>query len=164
MSDLVTVRLAQDSDKEHLIKWLMDPIVLQWFPLATEAEVEDAARIWISYSKFLCSYTACINDIPCAMAVLYLHNFKKLKHQSLFAIIVDEAHRGKGVGTKIFNVLKKEAKEKFQVELLHLEVYEGNPAMKLYRKMGFKEYGRNEAFLKEKSGVYRTKINMQMVL
>lgn len=160
----VSVRISQEEDKPTLVKWLMDPVVLDWFPLDNLPEVEDAARIWLSYAKLGASFTATIGNEPVGMAVLYLHHFQKLKHQSLFAIIVHPKMRGKGIGTKLFSRMKKDAKEQHGIELLHLEVYEGNPAYQLYKRLGFEEYGRQEEFLKEKSGNYRMKINMQMTL
>lgn len=160
----ISVRISEEEDKSFLYKWLMDPLVLRWFPLDNQKEVEDAVRIWLSYKEIGCSFTGCIDGVPCGMAVLYLHRYKKLRHQSLFAIIVDENYRGRGVGTKIFEHLKREAKEKFSLEILHLEVYQGNPAKSLYERLGFVEYGVQEEFLKEKDGNYRDKINMQLYL
>ncbi len=160
----VTVRVSQEGDASYLVSWLMDPKILCWFPLDSSREIEDAVKVWLSYVLCESAYTGCIDGVPCGMAVLYLNRYKKLKHQSLFAIIVDEKFRGRGVGTKIFEKLKQDAKEKFGVELLHLEVYEGNPAQALYERLGFKVYGRQEEFLKEKDGTYRNKINMQLDL
>lgn len=160
----VTVRLSQEGDAPYLASWLTDPKILCWFPLDSAREIEDAVKIWLSYALCESAYTGCMDGVPCGMAVLYLNRYKKLKHQSLFAIIVDEKFRGRGVGTKIFEKLKQDAKEKFGVELLHLEVYEGNPAQALYERLGFKVYGRQEEFLKEKDGTYRNKINMQLDL
>lgn len=160
----VSVRISEEEDGKFLYKWLMDPLVLRWFPLDNEREVEDAVKIWLSYKEIGCSFTGCIDGVPCGMAVLYLHRYKKLRHQSLFAIIVDESCRGQGIGTKIFNHLKKEALEKFSLEILHLEVYEGNPAKTLYDRLGFVEYGVQDEFLKERDGTYRSKINMQLYL
>lgn len=160
----VKLRGSTEEDGKFLHKWLMDPLVLRWFPLDNEREIEDAVKIWLSYKDIGCSFTGCIDGNPCGMAVLYLHRYKKLRHQSLFAIIVDEQYRGRGIGTKIFNHLKQEAIEKFSLEILHLEVYEGNPAKTLYDRLGFSEYGRQEEFLKERDGTYRDKINMQLYL
>jgi len=160
----ITVRVSEEQDAPYLHKWLMDPVVLQWFPLDNDREVEDAVRIWMSYKEMGCAYTGCVEGTPCGMAVLYLHRYKKLLHQSLFAIIVEEKYRGQGVGTKIFERLRADAKEKFHLEILHLEVYAGNPAKNLYDRLGFVEYGRQNHFLKERGGIYRDKINMQLYL
>jgi putative acetyltransferase len=92
-----------------------------------------------------------------------LQPYKKLAHQCLFAIIVDEQYRGKGVGTELMNALMLMAKNSFQIELLHLEVYEGNPARRLYERMGFTQYGIQRHFVKDQ-GKYLPKVLMQKVL
>lgn len=159
----ITIRMAEDGDEKHLINWLLQPGVLKWFPLSNLKEIEDAARIWISYSKQHAVLTALWDGIPCGIANLYIQPFKKLAHQCLFAIIVDEAYRGKGVGTRLIEDLIDLAKNRFHLELLHLEVYEGNPAIGLYQKFGFQEYGVQKRFVKE-DGVYLSKVLMQKVL
>ena len=83
-----------------------------------------------------------------------------MAHQCLFAIIVDEQHRGKGVGTALLRELIILSKEKFQLEFIHLEVYEGNPAINLYKRFGFEQYGIHERFIKDQ-GRYISKILMQ---
>ena len=83
-----------------------------------------------------------------------------MSHQCLFAIIVDEKFRGKGIGAKLLRELMTLAKERFKLELLHLEVYQGNPAINLYKRLGFKEYGIHRRFMKDK-GRYLDKILMQ---
>ncbi len=156
----VTIRNAIDSDEQSLVHWLSQKDVAKWFPLADRREVEDAARIWCSYSKMNAVLTALWNGEPCGIANLYIQPFKKLAHQCLFAIIVAEQYRGKGVGTKLLGSLIDLAKKQFSIEILHLEVYEGNPAISLYEKFGFKEYGQQKRFVKE-DGQYLTKIFMQ---
>lgn len=162
--DTLKIRVSLDEDQLCLIKWLTDPEVLPWFPLNNVKEIEDAAKIWVSYKDVKAAFTACLGGVPCGMAVLYIHRYKKLKHQALFAIILDKNFRGQGIGTHLIKHLKEVGKHQFGLEILHLEVYEGNPAYKLYERLGFKEYGRQPFFLKESSGIYRTKINMQMEL
>jgi len=159
----MTVRLAEDGDEKYLVEWLSQPGVLQWFPLSDLREIEDAARIWMSYAKQGAVLTAVCNGVPCGSANLYIHPYKKFAHQCLFAIIVDEPHRGKGVGTLLLNELIDLAKSQFHLEFIHLEVYEGNPAIKLYRKLGFVEYGKQKHFVKDE-GKYLAKILMQKIL
>lgn len=160
MSNPVSIRLGEEEDKKYLIEWLLQPGVLQWFPLSDLREVEDAAQIWISFAKQNAVLTALWDGVPCGNATLYLQPYKKLAHQCLFAIIVDEKFRGKGVGTLLLNELMRVAKENHGIRLLHLEAYEGNPAVKLYRKLGFKEFGIQHRFVKENGG-YQAKIMMQ---
>lgn len=164
MKEHLTIRFGEDDDQKYLIEWLLQPGVLEGFPLNDLREIEDAARIWVSYYKFNAVLTALWDGVPCGIANLYLQPYKKLSHQSLLAIIVDEKVRGKGVGTQLMMELEALAKERFKLEMLHLEVYQNNPAVKLYKKLGYVEYGMQKHFIKDASGRYLAKILMQKVL
>ncbi len=163
MIDPLTIRFAEESDQKYLIDWLLQPGVLRWFPLSDQREIEDAARIWLSYSKHKAVLIAEWDGVPCGIANLYLQPYQKLSHQALFAIIVDEKFRGKGVGTRLIAELLDLAKERFKLDFVHLEVYDGNPAINLYRRLGFQEYGVHKRFMKEE-GRYIDKILMQKYL
>jgi RimJ/RimL family protein N-acetyltransferase len=163
MKEHLTIRFGEESDQKYLVEWLLQPGVLEGFPLTDLREVEDAARIWMSYSKQQAVLTALWDGVPCGVANLYLQPYQKMAHQCLFAIIVDEKYRGKGIGAKLLRELMTLAKEKFHLEFLHLEVYQGNPAINLYRRLGFKEYGIHRHFMKDQ-GRYLNKILMQKYL
>ncbi|HEY4255551.1 MAG TPA: GNAT family N-acetyltransferase [Chlamydiales bacterium] len=160
MKDPLTFRQAQEADQKYLVEWLLQPGVLEGFPLSDLREIEDAARIWMSYAKLGATLIAEENGIPCGTAVLYLQPYQKLSHQCLLAIIVDEKWRNQGVGKKLLLELMALAKEKCHIELLHLEVYEGNPAIRLYERLGFVRYGFQKHFVKDQ-GRYIGKILMQ---
>ncbi|MBY0528583.1 MAG: GNAT family N-acetyltransferase [Rhabdochlamydiaceae bacterium] len=159
----LTFRVSSPDDAPHLIKWLSDPSILRWFPMLDAREIEDSVRIWLGYARIGANLTVEYNGIPCGMANLYIQPYKKLAHTCLFAIIVQDEYRGKGIGGALLNELSKLAREKFQIEILHLEVYEGNPAKKLYERFGFKEFGKQTHFIKD-SGKYTAKILMQKKL
>ena len=156
----ITLRGTEPDDAPYLKSWLLDEDTLRWFPMFDEREVDDAVRIWVGYGKQESAITACYKGVPCGMATLYIQPYEKLRHQCLFSIIVDKEHRGMGVGRILLQHLMKMGKEKFHLEILHLEVYEGNPAVKLYRRMGFKPFGRQKHFIKN-NGKYAGKIFMQ---
>lgn len=160
----LTVRNSEESDLVLLKKWLLEPGILRWFPMVNEYEVDDAIRIWKSYIPKRSAFTMTYRDIPCGMVVLYLNSATKTAHQTLFAIIVDESYRKMGIGTSLMTHVIRQAKENFKIELLHLEVYEGNPGISLYEKLGFTQYGVHPRFLKEPSGEYLAKILMQKML
>ncbi len=163
MKEHLSFRFAESSDEKYLIEWLLQPGVLGGFPLYDMKEIEDAARIWLSYAKNHAVLTALWDDVPCGIANLYLQPYEKMAHQCLFAIIVDEKHRGRGVGAKLLRELMALAKERFKLQFLHLEVYRGNPAIELYKRLGFKEYGVHPKFIKD-NGRYIDKILMQKYL
>ena len=103
------------------------------------------------------------NGEPCGSAVLNLQAFQKLAHTCLLTILVEESRRGIGVGTALLSDLIDLAKDTFHIEVLHLEVYEDNPALGLYEKMGFKPFGEHKNFTRE-TDRYRSKIFMQKLL
>lgn len=154
------IRPSLPGDEKFLIEWFLQPGVLRWFPLQDRLEVEDAARICMEYAKKGAALTALIEGVPVGFTNLYLQPYEKLSHQCLFAILVDEKYRGRGIGADLMRSLMKLAKERFGIELLHLEMYRGNPAYDLYRRLGFEEYGVHPKFLRE-GGRYWDRILMQ---
>ncbi len=156
----LNIRLAEESDYENIKKWLMEPDVLCWFPMQSEKEVEDAARIWVYYSKIQSCFIAEMDGKACGSVLLNITTFLKIKHQCLISIIVSQNYRNQGIGGKLLAFIEKVAKEKFHIELLHLEVYENNPAARLYERAGYQFYGQHLNFLKDENG-YRSKILMQ---
>ncbi len=160
---MIDIRPAMVEEGSYLTKWLADPAILRWFPMADAREIEDAVKIWMSYTRFQACFTALVDNTPAGMSTLYIQPYEKFAHQCLFAIIVDEKFRNQGIGTALLEHMCLQARDKFKIEILHLEVYEGNPAIHLYERMGFKEFGRHPRFIKL-NGEYLDKIMMQKEL
>lgn len=158
------IRYTDLSDGKYLKEWLTDPSVAKWFPITGSAEIEDAVNRWVGFSKYRCSLTATMNNVPCGLATLYLQPYKKLAHQCEFGIIVGPEYRNKGIGTQLIKNLIHLAKDQFRIELLHLQVYSENPAIHLYDRMGFKEFGRQMAWIKEEDGQYTGRVFMEKFL
>lgn len=154
-------RYTELSDARYLKDWLIDPSVKRWFPMADEVEIDDAVNRWIGFSRYKCSLTALEDGVPCGIATLYLQPYKKLAHQCEFGIIVGPDHRARGIGGKLLTNLSHLAKERFGIELLHLQVYAENPAIRLYERLGFKEFGRQNEWIKEDDGTYTGRIFME---
>lgn len=158
------VRYSDLSDGKYLKQWLLDPTVARWFPMFDDIEIDDAVARWIGFSRYKCSLTATKDGVPCGISTLYLQPYRKLAHQCEFGIIVAPDMRGKGVGTFLINNLIHLAKENFHIELLHLQVYAENPAIHLYRRMGFREFGRQTHWIKEKEDFYVGRVFMERFL
>lgn len=157
-------RYTELSDGRYLKKWLMDPSVNRWFPMADEVEIDDAVNRWVGFSRYKCSLTAVMDGVPCGLSTLYLQPYKKLAHQCEFGIIVGDDFRGKGVGSQLLNNLIHLAKVQFHIELIHLQVYAENPALRLYKRFGFVEFGRQNQWIKEDDGTYTGRIFMEKFL
>ncbi|MDJ0651451.1 MAG: GNAT family N-acetyltransferase [Simkaniaceae bacterium] len=161
---LVIFRPTILEDLESYKEWLQQPGVLEGFPMSDKREIDDAVRLWRQYLAKGASITALYKKKPVGAASLYVQEVEKLKHQSLFVILVDEKYRGQGIGTLLLKKIQKLAKNTFGIEILHLEVYDKNPAIRLYERVGFKKYARHPDYLKDRNGNYFGKILMQMEL
>ena len=157
------VRYTEATDAPYLKEWFSDPEVFRWFPMNDEMEVIDAVNRWIGFYRYKCSITATDDGVPCGIATLYLNPYKKLAHQCEFGIVVGSKFRGKGVGRELLRNIFHLAKENFKIELINLQVYAENPAIRLYRRMGFREFGRQTHWIKDK-GVYQGRLFMERFL
>ena len=54
---------------------------------------------------------------------------------------VRRSHRGKGIGTRVLKFFCEQAKT-LDASVVYLEVNHGNPALELYRRMGFEDHQR----------------------
>ncbi len=160
----VTIRYTEPDDEKYLKEWLLDASTLRWFPMVDAVEVEDSASRWISFCRYRCSLTATIDGVPCGLATLYLQPYRQLAHQCEMGIILDKAFRGNRIGELLMERLMDLAKNTFRIEILHLQVYGENPAMRLYKKFGFHEFGRQTRWLKNEQGVYSTRVFMERIL
>lgn len=149
-----TIRFTELSDEKFLKKWLSEPGILRWFPMGDEVETDDSCRRWVSFSRYRCSLTAVLDGVPVGLATLFLQPYRKLAHQCEFGIIVSDEARNEGVGTLLIQSLEKLAKDTFHIELIHLQVYQDNPAKRLYERLGYKEYGYQAHWIKEPDGTY----------
>ncbi len=159
----VQVRYTLQEDAPALQEWLEEPGILRGFPMADPPEVEDSVRHWIGFAKYKSSLTATIDDKPVGIATLCLMPYRKLIHQCLVSIIVSKEARGKGVGTLLMNNLIHLGQKHFGIEVLYLEVYEGNRAISLYERFGFREIGFQKHFMKD-NGEYIGKVIMERIL
>lgn len=160
----LTIRYTEMEDGKFLRDWLLEPETMCWFPMCDQAEVEDAVPRWIGFSRYKCSLTALMHGVPCGLATLYLQPYRDLAHQCEMGIVVGKDFRNLGIGSFLLTQLMKLAKEGFRIELLHLTVYAKNPAIRLYKKFGFREFGRQSHWIKEKSGAYVARVFMERLL
>lgn len=144
----IEFRLTEPEDEQFLIKWFSDPLVRQFFPLTTKEEIAESAKRWISFHQAKCSITATIDGQPVGIATLYLQPYLKLRHQCEMGIFVGRGFRNKGIGSKLMERIIDKAKNDFRIELLSLQVTDHNPAIRLYKRFGFKEYGRQTHWAK----------------
>lgn len=157
------IRYTFVTDSPYLRDWLHEPQVQKWFPVSEEKEIDDAVQCWIGFCRYSSSLTATLHGEPCAIATLFLMPYRKVSHHCLFKLVVSPRYQQQGIGTSLLKNLMHLAKNYFRLELMHIEVFEGNPFIHLLEKFGFKEYARQERFVKQ-DGLYLTRILYECAL
>ncbi len=71
--------------------------------------------------------------------------------EELLLVVVDPAHRERGLGAKLIALLVGAARRR-GAEQLFLEMREGNPARGLYERVGFLPIGRRKQYYRTRSG------------
>lgn len=165
MGDLtgLDIRYTYITDTPYLRDWLQNPEIQKWFPVSEGQEVEDAIQCWMGFSRYSSSLTATLNGTPCGVGTLFLMPYRKVAHHCLFKLVVDPKRQNKGIGTALLKNLKHLAKTYFHLDLIHIEVFEGNPFIRLLQKFDFHEFARQEHFVKDKDG-YKARILFESFL
>ncbi len=157
------IRYTYLTDAPYLRDWLLQQEVQRWFPVSQDKEIDDAAQCWAGFSRYNSSLTATINNVPCGMGTLFLMPYKKVAHHCLFKLVVDPKHQREGIGRDLLKNLKHLAKNHFHLELMHIEVFEGNPLTHLLEEFDFQEFARQEKFVKDQNG-YLSRVLYQSYL
>ncbi len=153
------IRYSYITDISYLRQWINQPEMLQFFPMLSEKEIEDAIQCWIGFCRWSSSLTATINHTPVGIGTLFLMPYKKVAHHCLFKMVVDPQFQRKGIGGQLLKNLKHLARNYFHLEAMNIEIFEGNPILHLLKKFDFYEIARQDRYVKE-NGIYKGRIVM----
>lgn len=85
----------------------------------------------------------------------------RMRHAAKLEVMVDRAHRGRGLGRRLMEACIAWAEGEAGVEKLSLNVFADNDAaIALYRRLGFVEEGRRPREYKDPDGHYRDDVLM----
>lgn len=141
------IRYSTMEDLPYLEAWFQEPDACNDYPF-NAAEKGDSLKNWIGFSKFKASLTGTLNDVPCAIGTLFLMPYRKVAHHCSFYLMVDPKHRRRGIGASMIRNLLHLAKTRFKLESVHVELYEPSALLPLLLKLGFKEFARQDNFVK----------------
>lgn len=142
------IELCNLSDLDSLDQIYRQEGSLKYSPMINEQEIQSAVAILKASIPHGCAFTAMENKELFGVIAMYSPMYGKLTHQATFSIIVDAEKRGCGVGTQLLEAFLPYCKEHKNISIMRLEVYEGNPAIRLYERFGFKKYGEHPDFLR----------------
>ena len=137
---------------------------MRWFPLSSTQDTEMMTANWIGFGKFEAALTATYRDEPVGMAVLFLMPYRKVAHHSMMYLIVDPAMQRKGIGTALIRNINHLAATRFHLETVHVELYEGCPAIHVLKQGGYREIVRQEKAVKEGKDQYRARLVFECLL
>jgi RimJ/RimL family protein N-acetyltransferase len=150
------IRYSELEDLSALEEWFLEPGACNDYPFSFE-ERGDALKNWIGFSRFKASLTGTLENKPCAVATLFLMPYKKVMHHCGFYIMVDPAHRRKGIGISMLRNIFNLAKTRFSLEAVHAEIFESSPLLPLLEKLDFQVFARQDNYMKIE-GVPRARI------
>ena len=98
-----------------------------------------------------------------SIGTLFLMPYKKLAHEAMIYLIVDEDFRKKGIGSDMLKNLIHLAKNHFKLESLFVEVFEGCKIISLLEKFKFEKFAAQEKYIKD-NNQYKTRIMFDLWL
>lgn len=151
----IDIRYTRSMDGAYLRKWLQMPEVQLRSPMATEQELDLALHCWMGYCRLQSSLTAIDNHVPCGIATLFLLPYRKVRHHAALKLCVDPKRWKEGIGDMLLKNIKHLGKNYFFLEAIHIEVFGGDsPLIPLLRKHEFKEFMRQEGYMKTEKGLF----------
>ena len=140
MADLV-IRQGTVSDIQAIMALEQGSIEHPWESKAIESLITDGNKV-------------CLVAELDGVIVSYVGAESVLDESNVGNIVTHREYRGRGIATKLFEVLLAELKEK-GIRKIFLEVEHDNvPAIALYEKLGFTDYGyRRDYYGKGKDAV-----------
>ena len=88
----------------------------------------------------------------------------KIRHRADFGISIDRQYWNLGIGTALMNACVDCARKAGYEQIELSVVAENEPALAMYRKAGFEEYGRNPRGFKSRLTGYQELVYMRMEL
>ena len=156
------IRYSDLEDLSFLQEWFKDLAACDDFPFGT-AEKDEALKNWIGFAKYKASLTGTIDGVPVAIGTLFLMPYRKVAHHCSFYLMVDPAHRRKGIGFSMVSNLLHLAKSRFHLESVHVEIYEPSAILSILLKLRFELFVRQENFVKV-NGLPRARLLLEHFL
>ncbi len=162
------LRNAEVSEAEDMlrdfIKVHKETDYLASYPEESQITLEDEKQFIASHGADSKSVSVCVfvNEHIVGMACVEpIRQNIKMGHRASLAISVEEEYWNIGVGTALMEACIECCKEMGYLQLELEVVSDNSPAVSLYRKFGFIEFGRNPRGFRTKYGEWQELISMR---
>jgi UDP-4-amino-4,6-dideoxy-N-acetyl-beta-L-altrosamine N-acetyltransferase len=146
--ELVSLRGLHRSDFDSFLKWHSDYSIrfnalMHPFPISEAMEESWFEKVQNDISNRKVVFTILNNKTSSAIGYLSLVNIDYISKYAFLGIVIgDESCRGKGYGNETMRIALNYAFSELALLKVYLEVLQdNNGAIKLYRKVGFREEG-----------------------
>ncbi len=137
------------------------------YPEEVNFSIEQSEKFLKEYSedeKALLIFVFLNGEIAGSISLRGVSNMMKLKHRANFGVMVREKYWNLGIGNLLITRMLQIAKDT-GYEQVELGVFENNEnAIRMYKKIGFEEWGRVRRAFKLKNGNYYDEIIMGIML
>ena len=137
------------------------------YPEEVNFSIEQAEKFLKEYSedeKALLIFVFLNGEIAGSISLGDVSNMMKLKHRANFGVMVRKKYWNLGIGNLLITRILQIAKDT-GYEQVELGVFENNEnAIRIYKKIGFEEWGRVRRAFKLKNGNYYDEIIMGIML
>ena len=137
------------------------------YPEEVNFSIEQAEKFLKEYSedeKALLIFVFLNGEIAGSIGLRGVSNMMKLKHRANFGVMVRKKYWNLGIGNLLITRILQIAKD-IGYEQVELGVFENNEkAIRIYKKIGFEEWGRVRRAFKLKNGNYYDEIIMGIML
>lgn len=142
VGERVALRAPHEGDLPFLLAFANDPELRRWLRFSVPTTEAMEAR-WLQGLDDAHDRVWLIVEGDQTLGCLGLHGIDRIaRHAELGLGILSPADRGRGVGGAACELALRHAFRDLNLQRVWLHVIDGNPAQRLYARLGFREEGR----------------------
>ena len=160
----VRLRAVRDDDLPFCLRVANDPDLRGWLRFERPM-TESQERSWIAHLDDARQRVWIIEALPEGRPVglVSLDDWAHVaRHAELGVALLEPAERGHGLGEEAIRLALRHGFEEMNLQRVHLNVHEDNPARRLYARLGFREEGRQRRHV-FKRGAFRDLLAMGLL-
>lgn len=146
-SSCLKLRPIERVDLPKLREWRNDPVIYKWCR-QYEPQSEHGHETWFTrlQQDSTTKMYAIHEETSGCIGVCGLTSIDWINRRAEFSLYISPMQHGSGYGSKALRLLLAHAFKVLNLNLVWGESFDGNPAMKMFEKIGFKTEGRRREF------------------